>query len=138
MDAMSTVQSSSYSSATVRSHAGSIRSCSVCQTIANAFLAENVFPRSRLSVGTWQGFLERKQCVCCQLIVSYLEKCRPHETKFEPSCRLELTSMSDCFWLSSVRHIEPSRRIIAANVIERISKSALIPRGSLGKLIIHS
>jgi len=135
---MSTVQSSSYPGTTVRSHPGSTGSCSVCQTIADSFLAENEFPLSGLSVGTWQGFLERKQCVCCQLIVSCLEKCEPYRTKFEPSCPLKLTSMGDCFWIASVSHLEPSRHIILANVIERTINSTFIPRGTLGKMIIRT
>jgi hypothetical protein len=89
-------------------------------------------------VGTWQGFLERKQCVSCQLIVSCLKKCKPYQTKFEPSCPLKLTSMDDCFWIASVRHIEPSRHIILANVIERTLNSTFIPRGNLRKMIIRT
>jgi hypothetical protein len=138
MAAMSTVQSSSYADITVRGHPGSTGSCSVCQMVADAFLAENVFPPLGLSVGTWEGFLERKQCVCCQPIVSCLEKYKPYHTKFEPSCSLKLTSMGDCFWISSVRHLEPSKHIILANFIERTLSSTFIPRGYLGKMIIRT
>jgi hypothetical protein len=135
---MSTLRSSSYPDTTVRRHLESTGSCSVCQMIADAFLPENVFPRSGLSLGTWQGFLERKQCVCCQLIVTCLEKCKPYHTKYEPSCPLKLTSMSDCFWIMSVRHLESSRHIIPANIIERTLNSTFITMGNLGKMIIRS
>jgi hypothetical protein len=106
--------------------------------IADAFLPENVFPPSGLSLGTWEGFLERKECVCCQLIVTCLEKCKPYRIKFEPSCPLELTDMSDCFNIWSVRRLEPSRHIILANVIERTLNSTFIPMGKLGKMIIRT
>ncbi|PMD33069.1 HET-domain-containing protein [Hyaloscypha variabilis F] len=75
--------------------------CSVCQSIADAFLAKDGLPESAISLGTWQGYLDRKGCACCQLVVSCLSKCKPCYIAFEPSCPLRLGKMIHTFWLGS-------------------------------------
>jgi len=98
MDADQTPLSSRFPHALVSNDMGSKVPCSVCQAIADAF-----FEKTTLSLGTWQGYLDRTACACCQLIVSCLKELRPHELAFEPLCQLRFHKMLDSFWLDCVR-----------------------------------
>jgi hypothetical protein len=78
--------------------------CPVCNTVANAL---KKWPGSMdLELGSWQGFLDRIQCACCQMIVQLMKEGeRPHYHKHEPTCSLSIHKSGSLFIIASVSYI---------------------------------
>ena len=97
------IQSSGASdSESAKSHISlSTTKCSVCKVIADAIIW---WPEGNdsLRLGSWQGFLDRRQCVCCQMIVRRMKEVRPYQIPLEPTCPIILSLMTDVFWIHSV------------------------------------
>jgi hypothetical protein len=91
--------------------------CPVCHIIANAIiqwrklqiqwrqgkeLEEYWIEEREKKLGDWQGFLDRRECDSCQMIVRYMKNIRLGQTMFEPLCPLKLIMLYDGFWIQSV------------------------------------
>jgi hypothetical protein len=66
--------------------------CPACQKIADAMINWREGEYKPVKLGSWQGFLDRRQCECCQMVVEHMKNNVKAETMYntmyEPSCPL--------------------------------------------------
>ena len=69
-----------------------------------------------LRLGKWEGFLERRECECCQAIVQHMN-CRSAFLKYGPQCSLILKASKREITIGTVRFHDQERRVIQGKLI---------------------
>jgi hypothetical protein len=59
-----------------------------------------------VSIGDWQGFVDRVECETCQQVVRYFEFEKNGYSASSTSCSLVLEDIGDEFWISCVRFLD--------------------------------
>ena len=70
----------------------------------------------QIRLGKWKGFLERRDCECCQAIVQHMN-CRSASLKYGPQCSLILKAFEGEITIGTVRFHDQERHVIQGKLI---------------------